>query len=149
MRCLAKHDQTSWCQRLQRASNRPTYTEALGALKTLQRELKDRNHSGAGSLADGLDETLTLHRLGLYGVLGRSLKTTNRLESIDALVEERCATVDHGQNSSQRHRWLAPALLDTAPHVRKVRGYRRLPTLHVALKRELKINTTTSKRKAA
>ena len=47
------------------------------ALETLHRELEDRNQSAAGSLAEGLDETLTLHRLGLYGVLGRSLKTTN------------------------------------------------------------------------
>ena len=87
VRYLAKSEQASWRQRLQRAYNRPTYTEALGALETLHRELEDRNQSAAGSLAEGLDETLTLHRLGLYGVLGRSLKTTNCLESINALVE--------------------------------------------------------------
>ena len=85
----------------------------------------------------------------LAGVRGRSLKTTNCLESITALVEERCAKVDHGQNSSQRHRWLATALLDIEPRLRTVRGYRHLPTLRIALKRDLKINTTTSKRKAA
>ena len=51
-------------------------------------ELEDRNQSAARSLAEGLEETLTLHRLGLYGVLGRSLKTTNGLESVNALVEE-------------------------------------------------------------
>jgi hypothetical protein len=33
--------------------------------------------------------------IGVYGVLGRSLKTTNGLESINALIEERCAKVDH------------------------------------------------------
>ena len=120
MRYLAKREQASWRQRLQRASNRPTYTEALGALETLHRELEDRNQSAAGRLAEGLDETLTLHRLGLYGVLGRSLKTTNCLESINALVEERCAKVDHWQHSSQRHRWLATALLDIEPRLRKV-----------------------------
>ena len=102
-----------------------------------------------GSLAEGLDETLTLHRLGLYGVLGRSLKTTNCLESINALVEERCAKVDHWQNSSQRHRWLATARLDIEPRVRKVMGYRHLPTLRAALKRELKIDMAPSKTKAA
>ena len=96
-----------------------------------------------------LDETLTLHRLGVYGVLGRSLKTTNGLESINALIEERCAKVDHWQNSSQRHRWLATALLDIEPRLRKVMGYRHLPKLRDALKRELKIDTTTSKKKAA
>ena len=67
----AKSEQASWRQRLQCAYNCPTYTEALGALETLHRELEDRNQSAAGSLAEGLDETLTLHRLGLYGVLGR------------------------------------------------------------------------------
>ena len=92
-------------QRLQRAYNRPDYDEALGALETLHGELDERNQSAADSLAEGLDETLTLHRLGVYGMLGRSLKTTNCLESVNALVEERCAKVDHWQSSSQRHRW--------------------------------------------
>ena len=149
VRYLAKREQASWRQRLQRAYNRPAYDEALPALETLQRELEDRNQSAAGSLAEGLDETLTLHRLGLYGVLGRSLKTTNCLEFINALVEERCAKVDHWQNSSQRHRWLATALLDIEPRLRKVMGYRHLPTLRAALKRELKIDMAPSKTKAA
>ena len=146
---LAKHEQAVWRQRLQRAYNRPDYDEALGALETLHGELDERNQSAADSLAEGLDETLTLHRLGVYGVLGRSLKTTNCLESVNALVEERCAKVDHWQNSSQRHRWLATALLDIEPRLRRVRGYRHLPTLRAALKRELKIDTTTSKKQAA
>ena len=146
---LAKTEQASWRQRFQRAYNRPEYDEARAALETLHRELEDRNQSAARSLAEGFDETLTLHRLGLYGVLGRSLKTTNCLESVNALVEERCAKVDHWQNSRQRHRWLATALLDIEPRLRKVRGYRHLPTLRVALQRELKIDTTTSKKKAA
>ena len=137
-----------WRQRLQRAYNRPEYDEALAALQSLQHELEDRNQSAAGSLAEGLDETLTLHRLGVYGVLGRSLKTTNGLESINALIEERCAKVDHWQNSSQRHRWLATALLDIEPRLRKVMGYRHLPRLRDALKRELKIDTTEEARVA-
>ena len=101
---VAKREQPVWRQRLQRAYNRPEYDEALAALTSLQHELEDRNQSAAGSLAEGLDETLTLHRLGVYGVLGRSLKTTNGLESINI---ETCEG-DHWQNSSQRHRWLAP-----------------------------------------
>ncbi len=145
---LAKSELAAWRQRLQRAYNRPEYDEALTALKTLQGELDERNQSAARSLTEGLDETLTLHRLGLYGVLGRSLKTTNCLESVNALVEERCAKVDHWQNSSQRHRWLATALLDIEPRLRKLMGYRHLPTLRAALKQELKIDTTTSKKAA-
>jgi len=93
-----------------------------------------------------------LHRLGVFAVLGRSFKTTNCLESVNALVEERCSKVDHWKNSSQRHRWLATALLDIEPRLRKVVGYRHLPKLREALKRELtleKKTAGTSKRKVA
>ncbi len=149
---LSKSEQAPWRKRLQRAYNRPKYEEALAALEQLQGELDDRNQSAAGSLAEGLKETLTLHRLGIYAVLGRSFKTTNCLESVNALVEEHCAKVDHWKNSSQRQRWLATALVDIEPRLRKVVGYRHLPKLREALRRELKIGkktSGTSKRKAA
>ncbi len=146
---LSKSEQAPWRKRLQRAYDRPEYDEALAALKKLHGELENRNQSAAGSLAEGLEETLALHRLGVYGVLGRSLKTTNCLESVNALVEERCAKIDHWKNSSQRQRWLATALVEIEPRLRTVMGYRHLPKLREALKRELKIDTTMSKRKAA
>ena len=69
---LSKSEQADWRRRLQRAYNRPTYDEALPALDQLYSELEDRNQSAARSLAEGLEETLTLHRLGVYAVLGRS-----------------------------------------------------------------------------
>jgi len=141
---LPKSEQADWRRRLQRAYNRPKYDEALAALEKLHAELEDRNQSAAGSLAEGLEETLTLHRLGVYAVLGRSFKTTNCLESVNALVEERCAKIDHWKNSSQRQRWLVTALVDIEPRLRKVVGYRHLPKLREALKRELKIGNKTS-----
>jgi len=148
---LSKGEQAPWRHRHQRAYDRPEHQEALAALKKLGAELEDRNQSAAGSLTEGLEETLTLQRLGLYGVLGRSLKTTNCLESVNALIEERCAKVDHWKSSNQRQRWLATALMDIEPRLRRVRGYRHLPKLREALQRELKINSNTkaSKRKAA
>ena len=99
---LAKSEQTTWRRRLQRAYDRPTYKEALSAFGQLHSELEERNQSAAKSLEEGFEETLTLHRLGVFAVLGRSLKTTNCLESVNALVEERCAKIDHWKNSSQR-----------------------------------------------
>jgi len=146
---LSRSEQAPWRKRLQRAYDRPVYEEAMAALGKLHSELEDRNQSAAGSLAEALEETLTLHRLGVYGVLGRSLKTTNCLESVNALVEERCAKVDHWKNSSQRQRWLATALVDIEPRLRKVMGYRHLPKLREALKRELKLGAKRSMRKAA
>ena len=146
---LSTREQGDWRRRLQRAYHRPTYPEALAALEQLHGELDDRNQSAAGSLADGLNETLTLHRLGVAAVLGRSFKTTTCLESVNALVEERCAKIDHWQNSSQRQRWLATALVDIEPRLHKVRGYRHLPQLHEALQRELEIDKKPSNTKAA
>ena len=146
---LSKGEQALWRKRLQRAYNRPNYEEARAELQKLHGELEDRNQSAAASLAEGFEETLTLHRLGVYGVLGRSLKTTNCLESVNALVEERCAKVDHWKNSSQRHRWLATSLLEIEPRLRKLMGYRHLSKLREALKQELKIEDKMSKRKVA
>jgi transposase-like protein len=139
---LPRSEQAIWRKRLQRAYERPTYREALAALKLLLKELELKNQSAAASLAEGLEETLTLHRLGMYPKLGRSFKTTNCLESVNAQIEERCAKVDHWKNSSQRHRWLAVALQDIEPRLRKVMGYQHLSELRGSIHKELKINRT-------
>jgi len=139
VRYLPKREQASWRRRLQRAYDRPTYAEARAALQALYEELEQKNQSAAASLAEGLEETLTLHKLGLYGLLGRSLKTTNCLESVNAVIEERCAKVDSWKNSGQKHRWLATALLDIEPRMRRVKGFKHLFQLREALARELKI----------
>jgi len=145
---LAKTEQALWRRRLQRAYDRPTYAEAREALTLLHEELEQRNQSAAASLAEGLEETLTLHRLGLYGTLGRSFKTTNCLESVNALVEERCAKVDVWKNSSQRQRWLAAALLDIEPRLRKVMGHRHLAELRNAVCQDLKLTPVTEEKVA-
>ena len=145
---VPKGDQATWRRRLQRAYQRPTYAEARAALTHLQTELEDRNQSAARSLAEGLEDTLTLPRLGVFALVGLSFKTTNCLESINALVEERCAKVDRWTNSNQRQRWLAAALLDIEPRLRRVKGYRHLPRLREALQQELNIGKTSIKKVA-
>jgi transposase-like protein len=143
---LPKEQQSRWRQRLTWAYDRPTYTEASAALKKLQSELEDTNQSAANSLLEGMEETLTLHRLGLYPLIGISFKTTNCIESVNSLIEERCGKVDAWRNSHQKHRWLAAALLDIEPRLRRVKGYRHLPLLRKALQGEFK---ETVKPKAA
>ncbi len=136
---LAKRDQPSWRRRLQRAMSRPTFAEARSALDEIEAELEQINQSAAASLREGLDEILTLHRLGVFAVLGRSFKTTNCLENVNGLVEERCTKVDYWKNSNQRQRWLATALLDIEPRLRRVMGHRHLRVLREAVQRELNI----------
>lgn len=144
LKYLPKSEQAAMRRRLQRAYQKPTYREAKAALEEILRELEARNLDAAGSLREGLEETLTLHRLGLFAQLGTSLKTTNCIESVMSQVEVRCGKVSCWKNSSQKHRWLAATLLDIEPRLRRIRGYRHLPLLRQALQEELGI----SKRKS-
>lgn len=145
---LPLRDQAAWRRRLQKAMDRPTYAEARSALEHLIAELDGINQSAAASLREGLDEILTLHRLGVFAQLGRSFKTTNCLENVNGLIEQRCAKVDCWKNSNQRHRWLAAALLDIEPRLRTVCGYRHLETLRHAIQQELKLEGTALKKAA-
>jgi transposase-like protein len=139
---LPKAEQTSWRRQLQRAMERPTYEEAKSAQDNLIAELDLINQSAAASLREGLDEILTLHRLGLFAKLGRSFKTTNCLENVNRMIEDRCGKVDCWKNSNQRQRWLAAALVDIEPRLRTVCGHRHLKTLREAIQRELKIESS-------
>jgi putative transposase len=133
---LPKGEQGMWRGRLQRVYERPTYAEVHSALGLLLVELEDRNQFAAASLAEGLEETLTSHRLGVYGVLGASFKTMNCIDSI----EERSAKIDAWKNSNQRHRWLrAPR------HRAEIAARQGLSKLRGALQRELNNETTEAK----
>lgn len=137
---VSKEEQPFLRRRLQRAYERPTYVEAKRELMKIRKFLADRNQSAAASLDEGFEETLTLHRLGLFGVLGKSLKTTNCMESINAMIEQRCGKVDRWQNSSQRQRWLAAAILDIEPRLNRIAGHWHLPKLREAIKRALTLD---------
>jgi transposase-like protein len=130
---LPEGQRVAWRRKLQAAYQKPTYAEARAALLRLHQELRLLNESAAKSLLEGLEETLTLHRLGVFPQLGISLKTTNCLESLNALVEQRTAKVDHWRTSDQKQRWLAAALLDIEPRLRRIKGFRALPLLRQAL----------------
>jgi transposase-like protein len=142
---LPKSEQAALRAQLQAAYGQPTYEKAKAALGRVQQALAQRNASAAASLAEGLEETLTLHRLGLAAELGASFKTTNCIESVNALVEQRTAKVDYWKNSDQQQRWLATALLDIEPRLRRVKGYRHLPALRRALQAHTEKAATTGR----
>jgi transposase-like protein len=131
---LPKADQKSWRSKLQRAYQEPTYEAAKRRLTELYDELQQINRKAARSLQEGLEETLTLHRLGLFVELGRSLKTTNCIENLNGQVERYIGKVKRWHHSPQRHRWMALALLEAETRMRRLTGYRHLPKLKRALK---------------
>jgi len=140
--------QVEWRRRLQRAYEQPTYRAAKGALRKLHKELTLMNTTAAASLQEGLEETLTLHQLGVFQLLGISFKTTNCIESLNSQVEKVCGGVTHWKHSSQKQRWLTAALLDIEPRLRKIKGYQHLPKLRLALMKELKLFAADTKQAA-
>jgi transposase-like protein len=134
---LPKSVQGSMRRKLQEAYQESSYEKAKEKLLKIWKELQLINRSAVNSLDEGLEETLTLHRLGLFQELGISFKTTNCMESLMALIGQKTNKVDYWKTSDQKHRWLAAALLDIEPRLRKVKGYRYLPQLRVSMRSEI------------
>ncbi|MCS4223599.1 hypothetical protein [Salinibacter ruber] len=91
-------------------------------------------HSHATFHRQGLEETLTLHRLDLFEELGRHLKTTNGIENFMGQVSWRIGKVQRWHHSPQRHQWMALAILEAESRMRRITGYEDLPKLKRALK---------------
>jgi len=140
---LPKGQQATWRRKLQAAYEQPTYAQAKTALGALRTELRLLNASAAASLDEGFEETLTLHRLGLFQTLGVSLKTTNCLESLHAQLGQVTDKIDRWRTSDQKQRWVASALLTIEPRLRRIKGYRHLSLLRTALQSEIRRAETT------
>jgi putative transposase len=137
VRYLPKAQQATWRRKLQAAYAHPRYVDAKRALTKLLRELDTLNASAARSLEEGLEETLTLHRLDVVTELGTSFKTTNLIESVMARVEAKTRRVSHWRTSDQKQRWCSATLLEIEQRFRRVKGVQHLPLLQAALRRRL------------
>ena len=107
--------------------------DAKNALYKLHDELMELNPSAAGSLAEGLEETLTVADLRLTPRLRQTLSSTNAIESSFSVVGRICTQVKRWQGSDHRLRWVASALLFAESRWNKLHGYRHLPVLTNAL----------------
>lgn len=137
---LSKDQQGQYRRKLQNAYSCSEYYEAKEKLLEIREDLKLVNLSAVRSLDDGLEETLTLHRLGLFEELGCSLKTTNCIESLNSQVARLTGRITYWKNSEQIHRWLGCCLLDIELRMRKVRGYHHLWEMRKALQKELNLS---------
>ena len=114
------------------------YVDAKKALDRLHRELMDLNPSAARSLAEGMEETLTVHRLQLKGWLRSTLATTNPIESAFSVVDRICKRVKRWRRGDHRERWVGAGLWLAERNFRRVKDYKQLPKLLAEL---AKLNT--------
>jgi len=134
---LNESDKETYRRKLQRAYSLPGYEEAKEALLTIHNELQMLNRSAARSLMEGFEETLTLHRLGLFEELGRTFKTTNALENVNSQLGRYLGKVKHWMHSDQRQRWVAMGLLEVEQRMRRIDNYPALTKLRGALKKHI------------
>jgi len=105
------------------------YAAAKQSLQALHRELMDLNPSAARSLEEGMEETLTVHRLHVPAQLRRTLASTNVIESAFSIVEQVCKNVKRWHGGDQRERWVGSGLLVAEKQFRKVQGYKYISAL--------------------
>jgi putative transposase len=116
-------------KKLQNAYALFDYADAKRALERLHRELMEVNPSAARSLQEGLEETLTVHKLRVPDQLRRSLCCTNVIESAFSIVETVCRNVKRWRQGDQIERWVGSGLLVAERQFRRVIGHRQIPLL--------------------
>jgi putative transposase len=148
---LSLEKQEEYRRRLQVAYREPKYIKAKEMLLEIMKELKEINISAARSLEEGLEETLTLHKLGLIEKLGTSLGTANCIESLNSQVGRYLKKITRWKNSNQIYRWVAAGLMESERRMRKIMNFKSLANLREILitMLKIKVNVTKPNKKAA
>jgi len=138
---LKQEDKEAIKNRFDVAVNRMGYEDAYADLMSLHNDLKDYNRSAASSLLEGMPELLTLHKLGLNEKFKRSFGTTNSIESLNSQIGKYIRKVKRWYNSDMIYRWMATALMEIEPKLRKVANAKHLPLLRKELQNALDFST--------
>ena len=133
---LPERDRPAVKRRLRAAWAEPDHDKALERLQTLAGELDHTHPGAAGSLREGLAETLTLTRLKIRGPLKRTLESTNPCESMIECVRRTSRNVKRWQSGEMGLRWTAAGMLEAQRQFRKVIGYRDLAKLVIAIEHQ-------------
>jgi transposase-like protein len=120
-------------RRLNAAWGMSDYREAKDALSKAHSWLAGISEAAAASLAEGFEETLTVHRLGVRGTLRRTLATTNPIESAFDIVRANARRVKRWNGSEMALRWTGSGLVRAEHQFRRVKGHAAIPALIAAL----------------
>jgi transposase-like protein len=130
---LPKEHQHAIEARITTAYNMADYDAAKKSLELTVRYLEKLNPSAAASLKEGLEETLTVHKLGVTGLLRKTLQTTNPIESCFSVSRTITGRVKRWRGGDMIQRWAVASLLRAEKKFRRIKGYREIPKLIAAL----------------
>ena len=133
-------------KKMRAAYHAPSAIIAEAQLEALASELEYTHPGAAGSLREGLAETLTVLRLGVPPTLARTLRSTNSIESMISICRNHSANVKNWQNGNMALRWCAAGLVEAGKQFRRVNGHLHLPTLRAALQRHVAEQTVGADR---
>ena len=119
------------------------YGNAKKALDLLAHNLEHRYPKAATSLREGQEETLTVHRLKVPGLLRQTLSNTNAMESANSVAASVIKRVKHWNDGEQILRYAAAGFLEAEKSFRRVKGYRQIPLLVSAIEKELAPSSRT------
>jgi len=137
---LSRDKKEHYRKRLQRAYEEFQYELAKEKLIAIHGELEKINRSAAQSLMEGLEETLTIHRLGVREELGRSLTTTNVIENVNNRLRQVIGRVTKWYDSKMLHRWVAAGLFEIEGNLRRIHNYEKLHLLRTAIENDIGIS---------
>ena len=133
-------------KKMRAAYHAPSAIIAEAQLEALARELEHTHPGAAGSLREGLSETLTVLRLGVPPTLARTLRSTNSIESMISICRNHSTNVKNWQNGNMALRWCAAGLVEAGKQFRRVNGHLHLPALRAALERHVAEQTVGADR---
>jgi putative transposase len=136
---LPKRHHRLLAMKLRAAFGMTDYDEALKELRKVHDWLASISDAAAGSLDEGFEELLTVHRLKLSALHKKLLGSTNMIESCLSMVNDRCRNVKHWRNVNMAARWAASVLIEAQKRFYRMKGHRDLPMLVEALNRKFDI----------
>src|SRR5450631_114602 len=142
---LPKPLHTSLRKALRQAWELDDADKAERLLRNLARRLEQQAPGVAGSILEGLDEIMTVNRLGLPAQLRRSLACTNSIENLMGTVRRVCRNVKRWRNARMALRWTAAGMMEAAKGFRRLKAYKHLPILKAALTAHHATHTTEQK----
>ncbi len=134
---LPERDRPQVKARMRRAWRESDYPRALDQLQQLAGELDHTHPGAAASLREGMEETLTVIKLGIKGKLRRTLESTNACESMIDTVRRTQRNVKHWGSGEMGLRWTAAGMREAEQQFRKIIGYTDLPRLAIAIEHQL------------
>ena len=115
--------------KMEQAYAQPIYVQAKRALAEIEEELEKESPRAAASLREGMEETLTLHKLGVVGPLRNNLRTTSTIENLNSLLAHGTRNVKRWSNSHQRQRWVASICLHVKKRLKRIPNNSQLKAL--------------------